>query len=59
MLFLWAKGTPRDGPGDGVMNLIFRNIFPPISNPATQFAPRKVVFVIIAFSSNNLVNENK
>jgi hypothetical protein len=56
MLFLWGKGTPRDGSSDGVMNSIFRNIFPPISNPATQFAPRKGIFVIIAF---NLVNENK
>jgi hypothetical protein len=30
-----------------------------ISNPETQFVPRKGVFVIIAFSSNNLVNKNK
>jgi hypothetical protein len=30
-----------------------------ISNPETQFVPRKGVFVIIEFSSNNLVNKNK
>jgi hypothetical protein len=30
-----------------------------ISNPATQVAPRKGFFVIIAFSSNNVVDKNK
>jgi hypothetical protein len=55
MLFLRAKRTP----GDGVINQIFRKSFPPISNPATQVAPRKGFFVIIAFSSNNFVNKNK
>jgi hypothetical protein len=48
MLFLRAKRTP----GDGVIN-------PPISNPATQVAPRKGFFFIIAFSRNNVVNKNK
>jgi hypothetical protein len=51
VLFLRAKRTP----GDGVIN----QFFPPISNPATQLAPRKGFFVIIAFSSNNFVNKNK
>ncbi len=37
MLFLRAKRTPSDG----VINYIFRKIFPPISNPATRVAPRK------------------
>jgi hypothetical protein len=36
----------------------FRKNFPPISYPATQVAPRKGFFVIIAFSSNNFVNKN-
>jgi hypothetical protein len=47
MLFLRSKRTP----GDGVINS-------PISNPATQVAPRKGFFVIIEFLSNNFVNEN-
>jgi hypothetical protein len=51
MLFLRAKRKS----GDRVIN----EIFPPISNPATQVAPRKGFFVIIAFSSNNFVNKNK
>jgi hypothetical protein len=55
MLFLRVKITH----GDGVINKIFRKIFPPISNPATQVAPSKGFFVIIAFSSNNFVNKNK
>jgi hypothetical protein len=55
MLFLWAQRTH----GDGVINYIFRKIFPPISNPATQVAPRKGFFVIIAFLSNNFVNKDK
>ncbi len=55
MLFLRAKRIP----GDGVINKIFWKIFPPISNPATQVAPRKDVFVIIAFSSNYFVNKIK
>jgi hypothetical protein len=46
MLFLCAKRTPSEGV-----------IFSPISNPATQFAPRKVVFVIILFSINNLIKK--
>jgi hypothetical protein len=55
MLFLWANRTP----GDGVMNYIFRKIFPAFCNPAKKIATRKGVFVVIAFSSENLVNKDK
>jgi hypothetical protein len=43
MLFL----RDNRAPGDGVINKIFQKIFPPISNPATQVAPRKGFFFII------------
>ncbi len=46
-LFLWAKRTPSND----VINEIFWNFFPPISNPARQLAWRKVSLLLLCFQA--------